>query len=159
MSPVIVEPCERGANGGECLERVHEQHRRHHDAEDLQGVAGHVHHNCVHGDGFRRGDGNFPGLFEEEVIGFDGGRGEVRFAAGFLGEGSGQLCEGEGGGTTGGNGGLTFPPPLPPWEKPGGSGMEGDGLGRDMGRVLKSMTQAGEGGGGMRGGPWGAMDR
>lgn len=54
-----------------------------------------------------------------------------------------------------GGGGQTLPPP--PWEKPGGSGMEGDGLGRDMGKVLKSMTQAGEGGGGMRGGPWGAI--
>lgn len=31
-------------------------------------------------------------------------------------------------------------------------------MGRDEGRVLKSMTQAGEGGGGMRGGPWGAID-
>lgn len=90
MGPLIVEPSKRRANGGECLERSHEQHGGHHDAEDLQGVAGHVHHDGVHGDGFRGSDGEFPGLFEEEIIGFDGGWGDVRFATGFL---SGWLAD------------------------------------------------------------------
>lgn len=85
MRPFIVEPSKRRANGGECLEWVHEQHGGHHDAEDLQGVAGHVHHDGVHGDGFRRSDGEFPSFFEEEVISFDGSWGDVWFAAGFLG--------------------------------------------------------------------------
>lgn len=90
VGPLIVEPSKRRANGGECFERSHEQHGGHHDAEDLQGVAGHVHHDGVHGDGFRGSDGEFPGLFEEEIIGFDGGWGDVRFAAGFL---SGWLAD------------------------------------------------------------------
>lgn len=90
VGPLIVEPSKRRANGGECLERGHKQHGGHHDAEDLQGVAGHVHHDGVHGDGFRGSDGEFPGLFEEEVIGFDGGWGDVRFAARFL---SGWLAD------------------------------------------------------------------
>lgn len=103
MGPLIVKSSKRRANGGECLERVHEQHGGHHDAEDLQGVAGHVHHDGVHGDGFSGSDGEFPGLFEKEVIGFNRGWGDVRFATGFL---NGWLADcGDVRGARGGRGG------------------------------------------------------
>lgn len=53
-----------------------EQHEDHHDTEDLETVAGEVHHDGVHGELFGGGEGDFPGLFDFEGVGFDGfGRG------------------------------------------------------------------------------------
>lgn len=85
MRPLVVKPRKRGPHGGQRLEWVHKQHRRHHDGEDLQRVAGHVHHDCVHWDGFGGGESEFPRFLEEEVVCFGGCWGWVRFAAGFLG--------------------------------------------------------------------------
>lgn len=49
-----------------------EQHKYHHNTENLQTVAGKVHHQSVHRQLFRRCQGDFPGLLDLQRIGFDG---------------------------------------------------------------------------------------
>lgn len=47
-----------------------EQHKNHHNAEDLKTVARHVHHNAVHRDLLGRGDGDFPRFLYLKCVGF-----------------------------------------------------------------------------------------
>jgi hypothetical protein len=67
-------------------EWILEQHEYHHDAEDLERVAGHVHADGVHGQLFSRRDGEFPGFFQLELV--EVGRGG-RFAGWCCGVGGG----------------------------------------------------------------------
>ena len=70
MSTFIIKASEGGAHICQCLERVLEEHPNHHNAEDLERVSWHVHHDEIHWKLLRRGKGNLPCFFEEEVIGF-----------------------------------------------------------------------------------------
>lgn len=56
----------------DALDRTLEQHEDHHNAEYLQTVSGHVHHNRVHGDLFRRGHGDFPRFLHLQCVGLFG---------------------------------------------------------------------------------------
>lgn len=87
MSALVIEPRERRPNSRQRLERVHKQHGRHHDTEDLERVAGHVHHDGIHGDALCGGQRDLPRFFEEEVIGFPGvaAAGAGLLVAGLLG--------------------------------------------------------------------------
>ena len=57
------------------------QHIDHHDGENLQRIAGHVHHNRLHWYLLRRAQSNFPGLLQLESVHFQFGR---RLAGGDL---------------------------------------------------------------------------
>lgn len=119
-----------------------EQHENHHDAEDLKRIAGHVHHDSVHWDLLRRGDGDFPCFFQLEGVGVFGvlrsclllllllALGSVsRFPQAF------RVPQ------------LTCLPPRP-LENPGGLGMLDAALvGRGMGE-FNATTHSGGGGGG-----------
>lgn len=67
---------ERRVGINQALDRTLEEHHDHHNAENLKTVAGHVHHNGVHGDLLGRGDGDLPSLLHLErisILGFLGG--------------------------------------------------------------------------------------
>lgn len=51
---------ERSVGIDDALDRTLEQHKNHHDAEDLKTVARHVHHDGIHWDLLRRADGDLP---------------------------------------------------------------------------------------------------
>ena len=57
LSAVLVslELGERRVGIEQSLDRAFEEHEHHHDAEDLQAIAGHVHHYGVHRDLLGRG--------------------------------------------------------------------------------------------------------
>lgn len=54
------------------LDRTLEEHEDHHDAEDLQAVSGHVHHDTIHGDLLGGREGDLPSFFELEGVCFGG---------------------------------------------------------------------------------------
>lgn len=157
MGPFIVEARKGGANSGESLDRVHKEHNRHHDGEYLKRVSRHVHHDSVHGDGLGRGEGDFPSLLEEQVVGIAGVGSGGGLSCGFLlslvpllGP---NLQRRYTPFVRGRSKGETFEPPPALEKNPGGSGIDGEmGRGLFPGSVLKSMTQWGVGGGGIRGG-------
>lgn len=67
---------------------VLERHEHHHDTEDLQRIAGHVHHDAGHGERFNGRESDFPCLFQLEGFHFFVGGWFSRLAfavlAGFL---------------------------------------------------------------------------
>lgn len=67
------------------MQRVLEQHEYHHDGEDLERVAGHVHHDCVHGELFCGREGDFPRFLHFQDVGFFGGGRFARLGLGELG--------------------------------------------------------------------------
>ena len=121
------------------MDRVLEKHEDHHDAEYLQAVAGHVHHDGVHGEGLGGCEGDFPGFFDFEGVGFFGGWG---FALGGLFGGGALKWISIGPGGGGGVGGLALPPSAA--EYPGGSGMFED-LGLGLEGFVRSVTHRGGG--------------
>lgn len=71
--------CRWGVVLGECrigtyqaLYGTLEQHKDHHNAENLKTVAGHVHHNGIHWDLLGRGDGDLPRFLHLKRIGLLG---------------------------------------------------------------------------------------
>lgn len=75
---------EGGVGVYETHERILEGHEDHHDAEDLEGVAGHVHHDTGHGKTFDRRKGDLPGLLKLERVHLFGGRWFARRGLGVL---------------------------------------------------------------------------
>lgn len=64
----------KGLVGGhEADDGVLEGHEDHHDAEDLERVAGHVHHDGGHGEALYGGEGDLPRLLELEGVALFGG--------------------------------------------------------------------------------------
>ncbi len=58
-----------------------ESHKDHHDGEHLKRVAGHVHHEARHWEGFDWCEGHLPGFLDFEEVGFfRGGRLASRFS-------------------------------------------------------------------------------
>jgi len=60
---------ERRIGVNDALDRTLEQHKNHHNAEDLKTVARHVHHNGVHGDLLGWGDGDLPRFLHLKRVG------------------------------------------------------------------------------------------
>lgn len=71
MCPLRVELGKHRIRINQSLDRTLEQHKHHHNTEDLQTVSGHVHHDRVHGELLRGGEGDFPGLLDFEGVGFN----------------------------------------------------------------------------------------
>lgn len=120
-----------------------EQHKDHHDAENLKTVARHVHHNGVHRNLLRRGHGDLPRLFHLQCVGLLGllSGGLLLLTLNDIGVSDDRA----GPGALEGN--LTLPRLL---EKPGGSGMlEAPFEARGMGE-FNATTHCGGGGGGRR---------
>jgi hypothetical protein len=61
---------ERRIGIDDALDGTLEQHKNHHNTEDLKTVARHVHHNAVHRDLLGRGDGDFPRFLYLKRVGF-----------------------------------------------------------------------------------------
>lgn len=61
-----------------------------HDAKDLDAGPGHVHHESLHGDGFRGRGGEFPGLLLAQFVEIDGGPGLGRRGGRRAGELAGE---------------------------------------------------------------------
>lgn len=49
-----------------------EEHKDHHNTEDLETIAGHIHHDRVHRELFGGREGDLPSLFQFESIRLDG---------------------------------------------------------------------------------------
>lgn len=71
---VSLDGFERAAGGEEGLHQSDHHHADHHYGEDGDGVAAHVHHQEVHRHLLNRSEGEFPGLFDNQMalVGFFG---------------------------------------------------------------------------------------
>ena len=72
LIPLRLQPPKRRLNIQHRLHGPLEQHEHHHNAEDLQRVARHVHADGVHWELFGGRYGELPGLFEFEGVHFVG---------------------------------------------------------------------------------------